>query len=325
MHSIERYGIVALLFLIVTVVAVLLWDGDKDKKAAAKDAAKPEVIATRPLAPLPDRPAVDAQQGTLKLEAEPAPGPLLRAEPYRERTEPVNAPAHQPEPLARDPLAYDAAAPVEEEPVSADPVPLDPAAFEAADARRERAREVEPVLPPTTHTYVVAAGDTLSEIAQRELGSARRWQEIAAANPGLDPSRLRLGTKLQIPGATRERAVARKDAPIAKEADAPKNAPKNAAAVDTRERTATAPTWKVGAGESLWKIAERTLGDGKRWKEIADLNKGIDPDRLVKGAVLKLPASARTTAPAATKAKAATPVVASTAGEARSRRGSKVQ
>ena len=33
MHSIERYGIVALIFLVVTVVAVLLWDSGTKKKA----------------------------------------------------------------------------------------------------------------------------------------------------------------------------------------------------------------------------------------------------------------------------------------------------
>ena len=34
MQSIERYGVVALLFLVVTVVAVLVWDGEPDPAIA---------------------------------------------------------------------------------------------------------------------------------------------------------------------------------------------------------------------------------------------------------------------------------------------------
>lgn len=53
---------------------------------------------------------------------------------------------------------------------------------------------------PETRTYTVAPGDTLGRIAARELGSAQRWREIAAANPQLsDPSRLEVGMTLQLP------------------------------------------------------------------------------------------------------------------------------
>lgn len=47
----------------------------------------------------------------------------------------------------------------------------------------------------------------------------------------------------------------------------------------------------VKEGDSLWKIAESALGDGGRYKEIIEMNKGIieDMDNLVIGANLKLP------------------------------------
>ena len=49
--------------------------------------------------------------------------------------------------------------------------------------------------------YVVASGDTLGHIAQRELGSARAWRRIAELNPAVDPDALRPGTRLRLPPA----------------------------------------------------------------------------------------------------------------------------
>jgi nucleoid-associated protein YgaU len=53
----------------------------------------------------------------------------------------------------------------------------------------------------TSGTYTVQAGDvTLAIIAEKELGSSKDWPKIVAANPGLDPRKLRIGQKLIIPG-----------------------------------------------------------------------------------------------------------------------------
>jgi nucleoid-associated protein YgaU len=49
-------------------------------------------------------------------------------------------------------------------------------------------------------TYTVAKGDTGGDIARKTLGSARRWAEIAAANPGVNANNLKIGQVLQIPG-----------------------------------------------------------------------------------------------------------------------------
>lgn len=48
-------------------------------------------------------------------------------------------------------------------------------------------------------TYVVKKGDTLMHIAQRELGSAKYWESLLAANPGLDENSLRSGATIKIP------------------------------------------------------------------------------------------------------------------------------
>jgi nucleoid-associated protein YgaU len=50
-------------------------------------------------------------------------------------------------------------------------------------------------------TYTVKKGDTLSEIAQRELGAASKWKEIFEANRGTltDPDVIKPGQTLKIP------------------------------------------------------------------------------------------------------------------------------
>ena len=49
-------------------------------------------------------------------------------------------------------------------------------------------------------------------------------------------------------------------------------------------------TYTVVAGDTLWGIAAHELGKGGRWQEIAELNPDVDPDELLPGQKLKLPA-----------------------------------
>lgn len=62
----------------------------------------------------------------------------------------------------------------------------------------------QPVVNKTPKVVVVQPGDTLSSVAQRELGSASRWKEITNdAGEGYDETTaktLKIGTKLNIPG-----------------------------------------------------------------------------------------------------------------------------
>gem|GEM_PF-3981783 len=62
-------------------------------------------------------------------------------------------------------------------------------------------RKVQPVVPSGAGTYTVQPGEVLSVIAQRELGSAQRMQDIVALNPGLNPDRVRVGQVLRMPKA----------------------------------------------------------------------------------------------------------------------------
>lgn len=52
--------------------------------------------------------------------------------------------------------------------------------------------------------YIVNPGDTLSKIATSKLGSAGKWRLIAELNGIINPSRIRVGQRLQLPGKVAE-------------------------------------------------------------------------------------------------------------------------
>lgn len=52
---------------------------------------------------------------------------------------------------------------------------------------------------PSGRTYTVKSGDTLSKIAQAQLGKASRWPELSRLNGLRDPNRLTVGQKLRLP------------------------------------------------------------------------------------------------------------------------------
>jgi len=56
--------------------------------------------------------------------------------------------------------------------------------------------------------YTVQSGDTLSSIAEAELGSQDRWQEIARANDIENPDHIFAGQKLTIPAGQSEAGTA---------------------------------------------------------------------------------------------------------------------
>ncbi len=52
---------------------------------------------------------------------------------------------------------------------------------------------------PAKQKYIVKKGDTLFSIAKTNYGSGKEWQKIASANPGIEPSKLRVGQQIVIP------------------------------------------------------------------------------------------------------------------------------
>jgi nucleoid-associated protein YgaU len=107
--------------------------------------------------------------------------------------------------------------------------------------------------PPPQHAVstrkalrvTVAAGDTLSAIALRELGSATLWPVIYHANRDtlVDPHWLRVGTVLKVP--------------------------RTSAALSA----AGARVHVVQPGDTLWAIARTHLGDPRKWPKIFAVNR----------------------------------------------------
>jgi sulfite exporter TauE/SafE/copper chaperone CopZ len=76
-----------------------------------------------------------------------------------------------------------------------------PAPATVAETKPTPAPRAEPAAPTRAQpsVYEIGAGDTLRGVAMKHYRDARRWTDILAANPGLDPRRLRPGTRITLP------------------------------------------------------------------------------------------------------------------------------
>lgn len=77
---------------------------------------------------------------------------------------------------------------------SAAPAPVEPAITQTPSYAPTPAPS-----QPAGGTYVVKKGDTLFHIARERYGDGKQWQRIAAANPGVSPSSLKVGQKIVVP------------------------------------------------------------------------------------------------------------------------------
>jgi len=154
----------------------------------------------------------------------------------------------------------------------------------------------------TALRYTVQSGDTLSSIAREHYGDARYWTKIRDANKDIDPDWIKEGQVLVLP--PKEEATGAGAAPAEKkQPPAAEDAQAKAKPVETRPAVGT--TYVVQKGDTLIHIARTVLGDAARWREIYDLNKDKikNPDHLLEGTPLKLPAKEKKEAAKEPKAK----------------------
>lgn len=149
---------------------------------------------------------------------------------------------------------------------------------EAAAARQEAPAKAEPRRDVRLHK--VKSNESLWSIAEREYGDGALYAKLMEFNRDrlMEDGGVREGTNIILP--TREELDAGELRPAAR----PQAQAKPAAA------PAGARTHVVQRGDTLGTIAERYLGTSRRWREISELNKLSDPDRLLVGATLKIPA-----------------------------------
>jgi nucleoid-associated protein YgaU len=121
-----------------------------------------------------------------------------------------------------------------------------------------------------TKLYTVREGETLGEIASRELGSFRMWVAIANLNDIADPSAIMPGRTLRMPE--------------------PKMKPQ-APTVSSSPEVLGKNTHRVVSGETLSSIAIDYYNEAYKYSLIVAANPWIDPDRLQIGDVLVIPAN----------------------------------
>jgi nucleoid-associated protein YgaU len=133
---------------------------------------------------------------------------------------------------------------------------------------------------------VVASGDNLTKIAKQYFHSTgqRFIDAIARANPGIDPNRLRVNQKLQIPSE--------KDVPAATRGSSGGG---TIAATVAPSSSGSAPkagsVYTVRRGEKLQDIARRAYGSSENWHLIwlENFTTIRDPDEVPSGTKLKIP------------------------------------
>ena len=133
-------------------------------------------------------------------------------------------------------------------------------------------------------SHVVQPGETYSSIAQVVYGDARYYSELKNANPTIDERRLKPGTTIKIPDRStfKTRGTQQQNGAITAGATA-------AAAVPPIDPNRE---YRVGPGESLYKIALKLYGKADKADALYELNKdkiGDDPARVKVNMVLKLP------------------------------------
>ena len=267
-------GSKVVLLLSFVFIGVLVWYYGPSSASTDQIAQDPVLqqptpattIATRPDPTPPVRPIASPSSGS-----QSAPRPLSPVGPMPDRTASLsNSPSY---------LVMGQAMPAPVSPSTArlrSPAPVVPAPVPTTPTTTI-SRTIEAVSAPPARTYVVTAGDTLSGISVTYYGTEVEWNRIAEANPRVDPDRLRVGTRLQIPAYTpRSSRTARSAAP----------------ATASRSVVPGGRSHRVEDGESLSSIADRYYGRETQWTRIFEANRDVlqgNPDRLRIGMVLAIP------------------------------------
>ena len=140
-----------------------------------------------------------------------------------------------------------------------------------ADAQRSEA---------SGQTITVQAGDSLSKLAERHLGTQARYLELYEANRDVlaSPDKVVVGMELKLPT----------DASASQKIENPESEIQNPSAPPARP---AAKTYTVKTGDNLSRIAEVTLGSRDRWKELYEANRDrLDtPDTVKVGQELRIP------------------------------------
>jgi nucleoid-associated protein YgaU len=282
----------AAMFICVGFIGGLTWLA-QEVAGPPVDRATPVLVASAPVqfaqasfAP----PAVDVNRRTDWARQFVRPNPVDRAaaerapeSPSVELLAPDSPPARDYAALLLPPLA---------EPDVPEALPL--AAAEPEMEFRLVAQAAPPPVAEAPRMYRVERGDTLATIARREWGSrdARLVDLLLDANPQIGyrkAGRIILGEELVIPDAdAAERFLAGK--PWRPGAPAAASESVRAAEISGAAPATEADEWyTIRPNDTLAGIATRFLNDSRRWREIVEVNRALNPQKMVPGTRIRLP------------------------------------
>lgn len=162
----------------------------------------------------------------------------------------------------------------------------------------------EPTTARKDKTYQIASGDTFWKIAKREYGDGSLAEALKTYNAGRigKNGQLRVGASLLLPEKTALKGGASGGSAKASELKVPsrdtiektskKEEPKKTEAKKTETASKKATTYTVQKGDTLEKIAKKTLGSASRVEDLLKANRGVldNEDEVQVGQVLKIPA-----------------------------------
>lgn len=210
---------------------------------------QPKLSPTRPAAPV-HPPAMNS-------------GPVRRVDPFAKRLSPIAPP---PIPSRRPVAVVPPSAPLPapapsasaaRKPLTPDPAPSPVQPKTSTDARRPVPSQSQPL-----RVITVQPGDSLWKLAEENLGTGSRWQELLSVNPDItDANRIAAGTRILLPNS----APLQPDTKII-----------------------------VHAGDTLSQVAQKHYRNARVWQCIAQANPQIaDANRIFEGQELLLPAACR--------------------------------
>lgn len=148
-----------------------------------------------------------------------------------------------------------------------------------------------------TKMHVVAEGEGLWQIAEKEYHDGYKWTDIAKANNLQNPDVIFKGTKLTIPEAVSAQKIEQKNDTATSSALLVANKKPEHKNISTTSITTKSfvkvdikgNKYVVKKGDVLWDIAERAYGDGFKWTTIAKANNLENPGLIFSGNELIIP------------------------------------
>ena len=136
-----------------------------------------------------------------------------------------------------------------------------------------------PPAPAGPRRYTIKNGDTFWSIAKAEYGNAAYFGHIQRANPGIDPSRIKVGDSIILPD--KNEVIAPASMVTAKQPSAA-----DLVNIDPTRQ------YRVQPGDNLSSISKKLYGRFDKWAQIYELNKeliGPNPAALKRDMILALP------------------------------------